>query len=211
MNRGEALPQVAEIFLLRLVGPADGDDGKAALLEARGECAPAVARPLLVAKHWCCMDHGDVVAGRDRIRRAGRRTDQLRHPRDAKRVGEAHHLLDAMDVRRQRRAAMKDAAFEETAKPRPIRVGQPGVRTPGEQREHRRAVAGLGRNREVVALEQARRECSRLRERRPRRRGDDVVDIGIALDDAGGARKHQRVDRSVGKGAPQAADQRRRQ
>ena len=124
MDRGDAVPDVVEIAALGLVGPADRHDRQAALLEAGGERAPAFARPLLVAEHRRGMDHGVVVAGRNRFDRAGRRANQFRDARDAERIGKAEHLLDAMDVRHRRRAAMKQRALEHAAEPGTVRIGQ---------------------------------------------------------------------------------------
>ena len=57
MDGGGALPQRFEIAALRRVGPAGRDDGQAAPRQSRGERAPALARPLLVAERRRGMDH----------------------------------------------------------------------------------------------------------------------------------------------------------
>ena len=44
------------------------------------------------------MDDGVAVAGRDPFRLGRGGADQLRHARDADRIGEAQHLLDAVDI-----------------------------------------------------------------------------------------------------------------
>ena len=210
MDGGDALPQRFEIAALRSVGSAGGDDGQAAPCQSSGERAPALARPLLVAKRRRGMDHR--IGTRRNVCAGGRcGTNQFGHARNAERVGKAQHLLDAMDVRHRRRAAIKDAGFDDVPEPGPVRVGQPGMGSSGEHGEECRAVARLGRNREVVALEQACHERERLGRCRPLRRADDMIDIGIAVDDAGRPRKCQHVDRGVGPGPPQAANERRGQ
>jgi len=135
------------------------------------------------------------------------RADDLRHAFDAERIGKLHDVLDVMDIRRHRRAAMKQRALEPAAELRSVHRGKAGVLSSGKDREQRRPVAGLGRDREVVALEQPQREPERL----PARHDDDPVDIRIALDDLPGAGQHQHVDRGARPRPPQAANQRGRQ
>ena len=57
MDGGDALPERFEIAALGSVGSAGRDDGQAAPRQARGERAPALARPLLVAERRRGMDH----------------------------------------------------------------------------------------------------------------------------------------------------------
>ena len=65
---------------------------------------------------------------------------------------------------------MKEMALDDAAEPGAVSVGQSGVAASGEHGKQRRAVAGLGRNREMVSLEQAANERQRLGRCRPLRR-----------------------------------------
>ena len=191
MDRNHALPHLIEIPPLLRVRAADRNHAKPALAQPRGERAPAFGGPLLVAEHRRGMDHGIVLARSDSLRLGRRRADHLRHARDAERVGEPQHLLDLVDVRRHRRAAVKHRPLEPAAELRSVLRDQPRVPPSRQKRKQRRPVAGLGRHREVVALEQLQRELQRL----PALHDDDPIDVRIALDDPPGSGQHQHVDR----------------
>ena len=210
MDRDLALPDRVEMLALGGIGPADCRDGQSALRQCFGERAPALRRPLLVAEHRRRMDHRNVVAGRERQRRR-RRADHLRHARDAERVGEPQHLLDAMHGRVGNRVSVKRAGLDRAAERGSVGIDQADVPAAREPRKQCRAVAGLGRNRQVISLEQLADQHQRVHGAAPRRQDDHAVDVRIAFDDAGGAGEHQNVDRRIGPRAPHAADQRRGQ
>ena len=112
------------------------------------------------------------------------------------------------DARRPHTARCDRSSRRLRRPPKSCRPGPARGPRPGEEG---RPVAGLGRHREVVGRHSraaSARLCARAR---PRRHGDDAVEIGIAVEDAGGVGKHQRVDGGVRPGAAQAADQRRGQ
>ena len=96
-----------------------------------------------------------IVAGGEAARRRALRADEARHPRDPDGIGEAKHLLEPMQPGLVRHRAGERATAQLAAPPG---VDRPDVTAPGEQREEGRAIAALGRDREVVALEQAQRE-----------------------------------------------------
>ena len=83
-------------------------------------------------------------------RQRAERGDHLGDARDAERIGEAQHLLDAVHALARHGAAVKQAALDPIARPHHAGVGAAGDR--GEQR---RTVATLRRDREVVAIVQA--------------------------------------------------------
>ena len=93
----------------------------------------------------------------------------------------------------------------------PVGVDQSGVAAPARMANNVGRSPGWVDNREIVSLATAVPRATASRRRRPRRHGDDAIDVRIALDDARGAGEHQHVDRGIGPGAPQAADKRRRQ
>jgi hypothetical protein len=93
----------------------------------------------------------------------------------------------------QRHAVMQRQALEAVAE-RTVVGNQAGAPAPGDGGIECRAIAGLGRQREVVALPQSRQQAQALHRRRPRRHDDRFADVGIALENAFGAAKHQRVD-----------------
>ncbi len=100
------------------------------------------------------------------------------------------------------------SARRRSAPRRPASIG-PTWRRPGEKREKSRAIAALGRDREVVALEQAQREREARHGAARGRHGDDAIEIGIAGENSGGVGEHQRVDPRRRIGAAEARDQRR--
>ena len=168
MDRHSALPHLVEIAAFRRVGSADRNDLKAAFPESRGERTPAGGSPLLVSEHRGGVDHR-IGARRNRLERRRRRTHHLGHARNAERVGEPQHLLDAVNGCHGGRAAVKHAALDQVAEPGPVRIGQSGVGSSGQHGKERGAVTGLGRDRQVISLEQSRHERGCLGNRRPRR------------------------------------------
>ena len=76
-------------------------------------------------------------------------------PGDADGIDEAQHLLQAMQARLRRNAARQRTPPQRAA---PAAVDRPDMPPPRNQRKGGRAVAALGRYREVVALEEPQRE-----------------------------------------------------
>ena len=210
VDRGQVLPQAVEKFPLGIAGAADGDHRQAALNEATRQCAPAAFRPLLVLEHWRCMNHGVVAGGRGR-RGAGQcRRDGFRHARNADRIRQPQHQLDAMHIAERWHAALKYEPFERRAGAafRRYQADAPPSRHEGEERG---PVAALSRNAQVVAPPQLRDQLEDFGRRRSRRHDDHPIDVRIAFDDVGRAFKDQHVDFRLWPGAFHAADQRCRQ
>ena len=196
MDRHRALPHLVEIAAFGCVGSAECNDLKAARSESRGERTPTGWRPLLVSEHRGGVDHR-IRARWNLLNRRCRRANHLGYSRDAERVDKPKHLLDAVDARHVGHAAMKQAALDQMPEPGPGRVGQAGMGSAREHSKDGRPVAGLGRDRQMISLEQSRHECGGFGNRRSHRRDDDAIDIWVAFDDAGGAgiRQHVNVSR----------------
>src|SRR5262249_56420290 len=102
------------------------------------------------------------------------------HPASAHkpdRSAEPQHPLDAMHPPARRDTAPEQPALRPLARPH-----GPCMVAPGEQREQSWPIAALGRDREVVALEQPHGEPEALAEARLQRHRDDAIDIRIALE-----------------------------
>ena len=153
------------------------------------------------------MDHGVGNIRAHGVAPAGR-ADEFGDPRNAERIGEPQHVLDAMNALGDRDAAGEGGAKKRRAQTLGHRRNAPAS---GQHREIGRPVARLGRYGEVVAAKQPRSDGEALREIRPRRHHDDAVEIGIAGENALGAGEDERLDPRVGPGAPEAAHQRRRE
>src|SRR6185369_4065666 len=98
-----------------------------------------------------------------------RRRYQFRHTRDAERVGEAEQLLDAVQARLALDAAVKQQLLE-TAAPG---VGESEACASGSPGKPSRPNAAPGRDREVVAAEQTRRQRAPLPRGRRVTQSDD--------------------------------------
>ena len=133
----------------------------------------------------------------------------FRHARDADEVGEPQHLFDAVQLLHVGVLRLSTKRLSAPLTAGPSTSASPACVPAGDQREESRPVAALGGDGEIVALPQLRHQLHALGDARPRRHGDDVVDVRIAGEDAVGALEHQHVDVGVGPGAAQAADQRR--
>ena len=153
------------------------------------------------------MDHR-IGRGRPLARIRAARADQLRHARDTERVGKPQHFLDPMQSGRGGDAAGQQRALHPAVE---VRRHRRYARASGGDGETGRTVAALRGDREVVAAEQPRSQAQRLRRRRLRRNGHDIIEIGIADKNSGGVGEYKRVDAGLRPGAPQAADQRRRE
>ena len=196
---------VPDLVEIGAIGRSAGSHhAEAAIAQRIRDRAPSRMCPLLVAKHRRRMDHrvgsGDRLRGLDHCRRTG----HLGHARDPERIGETQHLLDAVHARFCRHRPMQQAALNPVARPH-----RTDMTAAGDKREQRRPVATLGRDREVVALEEARGERKRLQMRRPRRHGHDAGDVRIAVENAGSVREGEHVDARLRPGAAHAADERR--
>ena len=198
-------PHLVEVAALRFARPAGRDDRQPALLERRSELAPARVRPSLVTEHRRGVDHG-VALIRPGLRSRARGADQFRNPLDAERICEPQYLLDPMQPMDHRHASMQHSALDRSTQPR-LHRRQMG--SSGRQCEQSRPVTALRRNRERISFPEPRHQGGAFADRWPPRHGDDGVEVGIALEDPGGGRKHQRVDGGIRPCPPQAADQRR--
>ena len=84
----------------------------------------------------------------------------------------------------------------------------PGALLAGDPGQHRRPVPALRGQRKIVAPRNPSQQRQGLARARPRWNGDDTGHIGIAGKNSVSPIKHQYVNRSVGKGALDAAYQR---
>src|SRR5664279_6038187 len=105
-------------------------------------------------------------------------------------------------------AAMEQRAFQAAAEFGLRRTGANLARYPCEKR---RPIARLRGHDEVISPPLPRGEREALRDAWPWRHDDHAVEIGIAVDDAGGIGEYQRVDGGIRPRVSQAADQRRGQ
>ena len=130
-------------------------------------------------------------------------------PLQSETVREAQQFDHAMISRLGRHAIVEGSLLP------PCTLALPGHQAdpppPSGKCQQRRTVSGLSRQCEVIAAGNASHQSQRLAGRRPRLRGHDRVDIGIALEDAFGAGIDQHLDPGLRKAMAQRAHQRRRE
>ena len=126
----------------------------------------------------------------------------------ADQIGKFQRLLDPVQIGSHRNMPMQQHALDP---PDCSVFGDADALLAGDDREEGRPVAGLRRDRKIVAAEQLPHERKAVAGRGPRRNRDHAVDIRIARQDRRRIGKHQHLDPRIRIGAAQASDQWRRQ
>ena len=121
--------------------------------------------------------------------------------------GELQNIANAMLAAVAHIAAAERKAFDGGGKS--ARFHRAGALPPGDDGKECRTVAGLRRQRKIVAFAEPQHQRERFAEARVLRERDDLCKIGIARQNSFGSGKDQRVDRGVRECPLHAANKRR--
>src|SRR5665647_219642 len=112
-----------------------------------------------------------------------------------------------MNVSDSSRAAMKRPALQNSARLGIVRLYQASMSSSGCEREDGGPIAALGRYCQIISFPQPHNKPKSLCRCWPRRHGDDMINIGIAVDNADRTGEQQHVDYRIRPSSPQAANE----